>query len=155
MLEKLFYKLGAVSARIGSMSAGIWGFNDRMIKEIKHGKTPQKALKSYLKKPSMVKGRRGLLKDERGSPVAWAVVIISIFGLLLVWGLLSPVIITLQTTMTNTMNSTSAGNTTQYITAVTVFDKIWAVWGWIPLILLAGLILWGFAYTLWHERGGY
>lgn len=87
------------------------------------------------------------LKSEKASAWAWAVVLVSLVVLTLVWGIIGPVV-----QETHTYVNTTGEVLPQMQAPI---DNLLEVWRWFPVIMMFGLVLWAIAYSIFHESGGY
>lgn len=98
---------------------------------------------------------RSLRKDTEGSAWAWAVVLLSIVGLTVLWGVMLPTMALIQDISNSTMMSTveDANNSTTVQQVQRIQGRVFIAYEWYILFALAGLFIWGFVYSIYRESG--
>jgi len=87
------------------------------------------------------------ISDDKASAYAWTVVLVTLFVLVICWGVMGPI--------TETVYNHFQDSGAIMPEMVAPMNTIMSVWRWFPVVVLFGMILWGIAYSVYHEAGHY
>lgn len=91
--------------------------------------------------------------DDSGSAYAWAVCVLGIFALTLIWLLMTPAVYGVTTAARGAVQTTINNTTIEYSNANALYDNLAGIWRWLPLIYGLGLIAWAIIYSAVREAG--
>lgn len=94
-----------------------------------------------------------LRRDDSGSAYAWAVAVMGIFALTLLWLALTPAVMNLNDASRDSINSSLSPTSVEFQNAMDLYDLLPAIWRWLPLIYGLGLVAWAIIYSVVREAG--